>query len=430
MRLVLLTLALILAIGCEAFAQRGVRIEGRKPPISGTRVALVIGNSGYQNISRLRNPVNDARAIGKILRENGFQVTALLDADRRDMLRAVQDFGRKLRSGGVGLFYFAGHGVQARGRNYLIPLGARVEGEADLEFEAVDAGRVLAKMENAQNQLNIVILDACRNNPYGGAFRSARNGLAQVSAPTGSLVAYATAPGKVAADGDGRNGLYTEQLIRHMRTPGLKLEDVFKRVRIDVQRLSGGKQVPWENTSVTGDFYFSGQGDAGTSVAAAPVAPMTAPRPGPTLDEEEEFWKVIKDSNDAGEFKAFLKEFPDSRFSAVARIKLKRLERQAIPRPRSVRTIRLGTYTVLGANPNGSTYSGTLTMRRSGNTYHLRWKIGNQVYSGVGALKNSTLTVDWGDKYPVIYQVQANGVLKGRWANGKARETLTFYGSD
>ena len=258
MRLVTLILALIFTLGsASVFAQRAVRVKPRTPGTDEQRVALVIGNSAYTRISKLRNPVNDARAMARVLKQSGFQVTTLIDANRRKMLRAITSFGKKLRNGGVGMFYFAGHGVQARGRNYLVPLGAEVEDVPDLEYEAVDAGRVLGKMESAKNRLNIIILDACRNNPYGSAFRSARNGLVQINAPSGSLVAYATGPGKVAADGDGRNGLYTGQLIRHLRTPGLKLEEVFKRVRIDVQRLSGGKQVPWENTSVTGDFYFT-----------------------------------------------------------------------------------------------------------------------------------------------------------------------------
>ncbi|MEE8434496.1 MAG: caspase family protein, partial [bacterium] len=276
-----LFLFLAVLLAAPSVAQRNdraVRVQGRQAAhntVNEQRVALVIGNSAYTRISRLKNPVNGARAMTQVLKQSGFQVTTLIDANRRKMLRAITSFGKKLRNGGVGLFYYAGHGVQARGRNYLIPLGAEVEDVPDLEYEAVDAGRVLGKMESAKNRLNIVILDACRNNPYGGAFRSARNGLAQVNAPSGSLVAYASGPGKVAADGDGKNGLYTEQLIRHLRTPGLKLEEVFKRVRIDVQRLSGGKQVPWENTSVTGDFYFAGAsvGSSARVTANVPKGP-------------------------------------------------------------------------------------------------------------------------------------------------------------
>ena len=143
-----------------------------------------------------------------------------------------------------------------RGINYLIPIGARIESEADVEYEAVDAGRVLAQMDEAENSLNIIILDACRDNPFARSFRSSARGLAKMDAPTGSILAYATAPGSIASDGPVRNGLYTSALLKHMKTPGTKIEDVFKQIRIDVVSASGEKQVPWEASSLMGDFYF------------------------------------------------------------------------------------------------------------------------------------------------------------------------------
>ena len=172
------------------------------------------------------------------------------------MKRAIDKFGRTIRDGGVGLFYFSGHGMQVDGRNYLIPVDAEVDAEADVEYEAVEAGRVLAKMETAQNEMNIVILDACRNNPFARSFRNTSNGLATLNAPTGTFIAYATSPGSVASDGKGDNGLYTGELIKHMKTKGLKVEEVFKRVRNDVKIKSNNKQVPWDVSSLTGDFYF------------------------------------------------------------------------------------------------------------------------------------------------------------------------------
>lgn len=243
----------------QSYAQssgRGIDVGAVTPVTSEQRLALVIGNAQYKTISPLRNPINDARAMAQALKDSGFRVSLLENASRRDMLRAINEFGRNLVRGGVGLFYYAGHGVQSNGNNYLIPLGASIERQIDLEYEAVNVGRILAEMGEAKNRLNLVILDACRNNPYASEFRSANAGLAQISAPTGSLLAYATAPGKAAADGDGANGLYTGKLIRHIRTPGLKLEEVFKQVRRDVLEESGGLQIPWESTSVTGDFYF------------------------------------------------------------------------------------------------------------------------------------------------------------------------------
>jgi len=174
------------------------------------------------------------------------------------MEKAIRNFGKRLRKyGGVGLFYYAGHGMQINGRNYLIPVDAEIDTESDVNFEAVDAGRVLGKMEDAGNNLNIVILDACRDNPFARIFRSVSQGLARMDAPTGSIVAYATSPGSVAADGMNRNGLYTSMLLKHMTTPGLSIEEFFKIVRIDVMNGSGRKQVPWESSSLTGDFYFN-----------------------------------------------------------------------------------------------------------------------------------------------------------------------------
>lgn len=233
-----------------------------------TRIALVIGNSDYKS-SPLKNPVNDATDMADILKKLGFSVTLNTNANQRTMERAIRDFGKNLRGGGVGLFYYAGHGLQVHGSNYLIPIGAEIESEGDVKYEAVDAGLVLAKMEDAGNDLNIIILDACRDNPFARSFRSNEKGLAKMDAPTGSILAYATAPGSVAADGTGGNGLYTSKLLEHMNTPGLKIEEVFKRVRIDVVDESGNRQTPWESSSLMGDFYFTN--NRGISVTEHPV---------------------------------------------------------------------------------------------------------------------------------------------------------------
>ncbi len=218
--------------------------------------ALVIGNSSYKS-AYLANPVNDATDMAFTLKKLGFKVQLKTNASRRTMTTAIRDFGKKLQGGGVGLFYFAGHGVQVGGRNYLIPVKANIEVAADVEFESVDAGRILSNMEDAGNGFNIIILDACRNNPFARSFRSGNSGLVKMDAPTGSILAYSTAPGAVAADGTGRNGLYTSKLLKHMGTPNLKIEEVFKRVRVDVAAVSGKKQTPWESSSLMGDFYFN-----------------------------------------------------------------------------------------------------------------------------------------------------------------------------
>jgi hypothetical protein len=229
--------------------------ENRGIKLHVDRLALVIGNSAYQT-APLNNPLNDAEDMALTLKNLGFKVILKKNADQRTMEDTIRYFGKQLKGGSIGLFYFAGHGVQVEGRNYLIPIDARIESESDVKYEAVDAGRVLGKMEDAENKLNIVILDACRNNPYARAFRSDQGGLARMDAPTGSIIAYATSPGEVAADGPDRNGIFTKHLIQHMMTPNLPIEQVLKHVRIDVARQTNGRQIPWESSSLMGDFTF------------------------------------------------------------------------------------------------------------------------------------------------------------------------------
>jgi uncharacterized caspase-like protein len=200
--------------------------------------------------------VNDATDIASALKQMGFTVVLLRDADLRGMREAIETFRRQLRPGVVGLFYFAGHGLQVKGENYLVPIGARINREQDVDFETVQVGRILGAMEDAANEINVVILDACRNNPYARSSRSFQRGLAVTQAITGSLVAYATAPGSVAADGAGRNGVYTSHLLRNMRMPDLPIEQVFKNVRIGVRQETHGTQTPWETSSLTGHFMF------------------------------------------------------------------------------------------------------------------------------------------------------------------------------
>ena len=221
------------------------------------RVALVIGNGSYPS-APLKNPVNDAKDMAVSLQRLGFEVVLLTNANQQQMDSSVREFGIKLRQGGAGLFYYAGHGLQVGGENYLVPVNANIQSESDVRFTCLPAGMILGKMEDARNDLNIIILDACRNNPFARSFRSSEQGLAKMDAPTGSLISYATAPGSVAADGQGRNGLFTQHLLRNMGTPSLSVEEMFKRVRQSVVAETNRKQVPWEASSLIGQFYFSG----------------------------------------------------------------------------------------------------------------------------------------------------------------------------
>ncbi|MBF0266575.1 MAG: caspase family protein [Gammaproteobacteria bacterium] len=223
------------------------------------RVALVIGNASYKD-APLKNSVNDATDMAELLKQNDFSIILKLDASKREMEQAINTFGKKLKDGGVGLFYYAGHGIQVAGSNYLIPIDATIESESDVKYESVDAGRVLGKMYDATNPLNIVIMDACRNNPFARSFRSSVKGLAKMDAPTGTIIAYATAPGSVAADGNDKNGLYTKYLLKYLSQAQLKIEDVFKQVRIDVLKETHNLQTPWESSSLTGDFFLNSSG--------------------------------------------------------------------------------------------------------------------------------------------------------------------------
>jgi len=230
--------------------------------ISESRVALIIGNGDYLS-GPLSNTVNDARSMARVLRNVGFDVILREDLSNKDeMKKAIREFGFKLKSGGTGLFYYAGHGLQVNGFNYIIPVNAVIGKETDVEYEAVDMGFVLAQMESANTRVNIVILDACRNNPFARSFRDTRMGLVTMNAPTGTLIAYATAPGSVASDGSGVNGLYTQELLYQIQRPGLKVEEVFKNVRAEVVAKSEGKQIPWESSSLIGEFSFFGDGSA------------------------------------------------------------------------------------------------------------------------------------------------------------------------
>lgn len=237
--------------------ERIVTLQNDNVSTDQKRLALVIGNGSYL-LSPLKNPVNDAKLMAEELRKLGFEVMSYTNLSQNDMKSKIREFGNKLsQQKGVGLFYYAGHGIQLNGENYLVPVTAVINKEQDVELESVNLKRVLGEMDYAQNDLNIVILDACRNNPFARSFRSGGgNGLAMTTAPKGTFIAYATAPGSVASDGTGENGLYTQELVKALEQPGFKIEDVFKTVRNNVYKMSNEMQVPWENSSIFGDFYF------------------------------------------------------------------------------------------------------------------------------------------------------------------------------
>ncbi|MFP6741316.1 MAG: caspase family protein [Alphaproteobacteria bacterium] len=279
-----------------------------------TRIALVIGNSAYANVP-LANPANDARLMVATLRGLGFHVIEHINVDRKTMQLASFDLQDRLIEAGndaVGLFYYAGHGVQVGGDNYLIPLNTSIEKEREVAIEAVSASFVLKQMEFAGNRVNFIILDACRNNPLTRNFRSEARGLARMDAPRGSLVAYSTGPGQVAADGVGFNSPYTLALTRIIQMNGVPAEKMFKLVRDRVMEAANGSQTPWEESSLTdADFYFAGA----AVTAEAPTATATT-----TLDSgEQAFRQAIKDSADAYDYLAYLDAYPSGIYAALAR---------------------------------------------------------------------------------------------------------------
>lgn len=225
------------------------------PTIADKRVALVIGNSAYQK-SPLKNPVNDAADIAAKLRTLGFDVVERNNLKTSQIGRTLREFRSKLSNGAVALFFYAGHGLQIKGENYLPAVDADIEGEEDVPNQSIAVRQVLELMEDAKTRLNLAFLDACRNNPYSRSFRSAGEGLAKVSAPSGTLISFATRPGSVAADGSGRNGLYTTHLLHAIETPNLQVELMLKRVTTGVKGASRGMQEPWMEGSIEGDFYF------------------------------------------------------------------------------------------------------------------------------------------------------------------------------
>ncbi len=303
-----------------------------------SRVALVIGNGAYQNAEALKNPMNDARAMAKVLREAGFDVILRENASRRGMTEALRELSGKLTPGGVGLFYYAGHGMQVRGANYLLPVDAALNTEDELKYETVDVNDVLVRFDEARTRLSLLILDACRDNPFARRFRSTTRGLAQTDAPRGTVIAYATAPGETAADGEGANGLYTTELLKAIVVPGLKLEEVFKRTIDGVARASGNKQTPWVSSSFRGDFVFNAAAVAPPSAAATPPPGPQAAAPAPPgasgFDDRQfelAMWNAAEKSGQVGDYNEYLKRYPKGQFAGLARNRLDALRTKPAP---------------------------------------------------------------------------------------------------
>ncbi|MFN3884596.1 MAG: caspase domain-containing protein [Rhodocyclaceae bacterium] len=279
--------------------------------------ALLIGNAAY-SMGPLDNPVNDATDFAKTLKEIGFETRVITDQNQEAMMQAIRDFGEKLKNNdGIGLFFFAGHGVQVDGENYLLPVGVPIRNEDEVKKNAVPANLVLRYMEDSKNRVNVVVLDACRNNPFIKTRSLKSRGLAPMDAPSGSLIAFSTAPGTEALDGIGRNGLYTKHLMANVKVPGLTVEQVFKRTReaveIESEKIAGKRQSPREESSLKGaDMYFvpPPAAKSGTDEAAIELA----------------YWNSIANSESSADFESYLAQYPNGKFAELAKNRLQMLK--------------------------------------------------------------------------------------------------------
>lgn len=360
------------------------------------RIALVIGNAAYEE-APLVNPINDARAMAKKLRGFDFDVVEAVDADLETMQSAVLDFMQRINTDSTVLVYYAGHGIQANGRNYLIPVDATLESERALRFEAMELADILEELEEFEAKISIVILDACRNNPFQRKFRGGARGLAVVDAAQGTLIAYATSPGSVASDGIGANGLYTQALLKAMDQPGLKVEEVFKQVRREVSEASGGEQIPWESSSLVGDLIFNQTNinlDA-ESVALITENPVNS---GPTAAELElTFWQAIEQSDDAADFEDYLTRYPGGTFASLASRRIESL--RVAPGP-GCEDLTGRWYAYLPDTPaDGCKDTFTLSDKKN-DRYEIKYAMCGAMDAvtnirGTGTVSGSTLSFKW-----------------------------------
>jgi uncharacterized caspase-like protein len=300
-----------------------------QPAFGAKRVALVIGNGHYVNANTLINPPNDAIAVGNKLSDLGFEVLHGVDVGRDEMEKLLRHFLFKAASSEIAILFYAGHGLQVDGRNYLVPVDAKIQTTADLNFGTIDLDKILASLDDP-TRANIIILDACRDNPLARSFASRTrtasvgSGLAAYTmVGTGTLVAYSTAPGKVADDGIGVNSPFTTSLLRHIATPGIEVRQMLTRVRSDVATATAEKQIPWDNSSLRGDVYLGGASNVVQPAVASPTVPA--------IDPAAQAWTAVKDTNSPQVLDNFIQRFGDSFYADLARSRLKELRTSMLP---------------------------------------------------------------------------------------------------
>lgn len=325
------------AIGAALLAASGLAASARAASEFDHRVALVIGNADYQYVPHLGNPANDARLIAQTLRGVGFDIIgggAQINLDKSAMEKAIRDFGRHLTVRTVGLFYYAGHGLQIRSENYLVPVGGNPASAGDVDFELVNVNVILRQMADSGSTLDLMILDASRANPFGGrSFRDAAPGLALMQAPRGTVIVYAAQPGSVEIEGDGANSPFTRALAAAMIKPGLDVLSVFNDVGVAVDLATKHEQQPWtSSTPIEGKFVFAAVEAERKPAPALNPSPEVKPRQpvsGNTSQQVEmAYWETIKDSRDPADFEAYLKRYPDGTFVDLARNRIAMLSQQ------------------------------------------------------------------------------------------------------
>jgi len=430
-------------------------------PMAEPRTALVIGNAGY-SFAPLANPVNDATDMATALRGAGFDVVLKTDADQRSTSDAIRAFGDALkRKGGVGLFFFAGHGAQLGGENYIVPIGQGFSGERDLKDRAVAAAEVVDAMAAAKNELNIIVLDACRDNPIGAG---GTRGLTRIDTNAKLFVSYSTSPGSVALDGRGRNSPYTKHLAQAVNVAKIPLEETFKRTLKGVYQETSGQQTPWISSSFFGDFAFRPDGQGGPAVAPPPVVPKAGALPTlagvyraagtnpnksryvgiATINQSNDqfrvqWWIASQVFNGTGQLAGRMLvvnwgstspvvysfrgadvldgEWADG--TATDRLELFARAADALaPQPN-------GVYRIAGRNPNGTSYGGSVVISNNGGRTNFAWTVGSQTYRGTGVRNGNLLAIDWGSVQPIVYALAADGTLKGLWDGGRGEELLT-----
>ena len=438
------TLAIVLALFFIA-------LPGSAPAAVQDRIALVVGNSDYP-VGRLKNALNDSRLMARTLESKGFKVTSLQNASKRQLEGAIRKFASELNEQSVGLFYYAGHGIELDGNNYLIPVDAEIYSEVDVEYEGVHAGRLLDSLKRANSGLNLVILDACRNNPYASSFRSASRGLSRMQPSSGSLILYATEPGSVASDGTGQNGIFTKHLVNAINQPNYSIEKVFKETAKNVSRVTSKKQIPYIEGVVLGDFYFSG----GAPAAAKPAAKAATVQSGISNSGEHEraFWKAVQADPSAEMYEAYLAQYPNGNYVPIAIIKLRKFDESssqiALLQPATARekpaaavistSHLVGTPVASVAGEYHDNYFNSVLIRQNGDT--ISGVIGDDG-DLEGTISGSTIDFSFnfsgfgGERLDGIRKgegrliVTENGaVIAGTWDKGTRGWTLTKQADD